>query len=301
MMLVVVMRRGGLFGTSAFAIGVLKMRHLVGMGGILLRQLFVGGVVRGMVFTMLVMFFVMFYRDVLFGDIRASQRHRGGRWLDCRGGLGLGLGSGRLMHRVAVIVMMFMVVMIMRLVVMILMTMGLMRRVIVVMIFVLMTFKIMMLRIGVMLGIVRMVMVFVGLRRLGGVDACVFDHLALDAIAIAAAPRVAVARAAAVVGAVFAFLFGFAMGAFVGFDQRLAIGHRNLVIVGMDFAEGEEAMAVAAIFNEGGLKRRFYAGDLGKVDIAAQLLALGGLEVKFFDAIAADHDNPGLFRVGGID
>jgi hypothetical protein len=31
------------------------------------------------------------------------------------------------------------------------------------------------------------------------------------------------------------------------------------------------------------------------------LLALGGLEVKFFDAIAADHDNPGLFRVGGVD
>jgi hypothetical protein len=69
----------------------------------------------------------------------------------------------------------------------------------------------------------------------------------------------------------------------------------------MDFAEGKEAVAITAIFNEGGLKRRFYAGDLGEVDVAAQLLALGGLEVKFFDAIAADHDNPGLFRVGGID
>jgi hypothetical protein len=31
------------------------------------------------------------------------------------------------------------------------------------------------------------------------------------------------------------------------------------------------------------------------------LFALGGLEIKFFDAIAADHDNPGLFRVGSID
>jgi hypothetical protein len=31
------------------------------------------------------------------------------------------------------------------------------------------------------------------------------------------------------------------------------------------------------------------------------LFALSGLEIKFFDAIAADHDNPGLFRVGGID
>ncbi|WP_244443309.1 hypothetical protein [Bradyrhizobium sp. Ai1a-2] len=28
---------------------------------------------------------------------------------------------------------------------------------------------------------------------------------------------------------------------------------------------------------------------------------MGSLEIKFFDAIAADHDDPGLFRVGGID
>ena len=34
---------------------------------------------------------------------------------------------------------------------------------------------------------------------------------------------------------------------------------------------------------------------------AAQLLALGSLEIKFFDAIAADHNDPGLFRVGGVD
>jgi hypothetical protein len=31
------------------------------------------------------------------------------------------------------------------------------------------------------------------------------------------------------------------------------------------------------------------------------LLALGGFEIKFFDAIAADHNDPGLFRVGSID
>jgi hypothetical protein len=91
------------------------------------------------------------------------------------------------------------------------------------------------------------------------------------------------------------------MGAFVGLDQRLTVGDRDLVVVGMNFAEGEEAVAVAAIFDEGRLERRFYPRDLGEVDIAAQLLALGGLEIKFFDAIAADHNDPGLFRVGGID
>ena len=106
---------------------------------------------------------------------------------------------------------------------------------------------------------------------------------------------------AAAVGAVFALFLGLAMGAFVRLDQRLAIGDRNLIIVRMDFAEGEKAVTVAAIFDEGGLQRRLYARDLGEVDVAAQLFALGGLEIKFFDAIAADHYDPGLFRVGGID
>ena len=118
---------------------------------------------------------------------------------------------------------------------------------------------------------------------------------------MAAAARIAVARTPAPAGAVLALLFGLAVGAFVGLDQGLPIGDRDLVVVGMDFAEGEEAVTVAAVFDEGRLQRRFYARDLGEVDIAAQLLALGGLEIKFFDAIAADHDNPGLFRVGSID
>ena len=91
------------------------------------------------------------------------------------------------------------------------------------------------------------------------------------------------------------------MGAFVRLDQRLAIGDRNLIVIGVDFAEGQEAVAVAAVFDEGCLQRRLYASDLGEIDVAAQLLALGGLEIKFFDAIAADHNDPGLFRVGGID
>src|SRR5216683_1387144 len=105
----------------------------------------------------------------------------------------------------------------------------------------------------------------------------------------------------AAVGAVFALLLGLAMGAFVGFDQRLAIGDRDLIIVRMDFAEGEKAVAVAAVLDEGRLQRRLYPRDLGEIDVAAQLFALGGLEIKLFDAIAADHDNPGLFRVGSID
>ena len=137
-----------------------------------------------------------------------------------------------------------------------------------------------------------------GLRRLKRFGV---DDLALYALAIAAAARVAMPRAAVAAGAVFGFLFGLAMGALVGFDQRLTVGDRDLVVVGVNFAERQKTVAVAAVFDEGGLQRRLYPRDLGEIDISTQLFALGGLEIKFFDAIAADHDDPGLFRVGGID
>ncbi|WP_283807785.1 hypothetical protein [Bradyrhizobium sp. CCH5-F6] len=122
-----------------------------------------------------------------------------------------------------------------------------------------------------------------------GVEA--FDDVAAHALAMTAAASIAVAGTAAAVGAVLALFLSLAMGLFLGFDQRLPIGDRDLIIVGMDFAEGEEAVA----------ERGFDPCDLGEVDVPPQLLALRGLEIKLFDAIAADHDDPGLFRVGGID
>src|SRR3954453_16159797 len=97
---------------------------------------------------------------------------------------------------------------------------------------------------------------FIGLGGLSGIDRGVFDDFALDPLALAAAARIAVARTAAVTvgGAVLALFLGLAMGALVGLDQRLTVGDRDLVIVGMDFAEGEEAVAIAAIFDEGCLQ-----------------------------------------------
>ena len=164
-----------------------------------------------------------------------------------------------------------------------------------------------MLRVGVqVLALVRRALDVQGvaLDRLGrwiGAGLEALDDVAADAFALTAAAGIAVARAAAAVGAVLALFLGLAMGLFLGLDQCLPVGDRDLVVVGMDFAEGEEAVAVAAIFDEGGLERGFDPGDLGEVDIPAQLLALRGLEIKLFDAIAADHDDPGLLRVGGID
>ncbi|WP_313754707.1 hypothetical protein [Bradyrhizobium sp. WYCCWR 12699] len=159
-----------------------------------------------------------------------------------------------------------------------------------------------------MLAVVQGALGMLRLRRAldrlgGGISAGVeaFDDVAAHALAMTTAAGIAVARAAASVGAVLALLFGLTMGLFLGLDQRLPVGDRDLIVVGMDFTEGEETVAVAAIFDEGGLERGFDPCDLGEVDIPAQLLALRGLEIKLFDAIAADHDDPGLFRVGGID
>jgi hypothetical protein len=168
---------------------------------------------------------------------------------------------------------------------------------------------IMVFRIGVMMFIAMglnvtffpLLVSLMGLWRLRRIDACALQDLALDAVAMAATSGVAVAGAAAMAGAVFALFFGLAMGAFIRLDQRLTVGDRDLIIVGMDFAEGEEAVAVAAILDERRLQRRFYPRDFGEIDIAAQLFALGGLEIKLFDAIATDHNDPGLFRVGSID
>ncbi|WP_305764991.1 hypothetical protein [Bradyrhizobium sp. LCT2] len=151
------------------------------------------------------------------------------------------------------------------------------------------------------LGVLSQNLALDRLRRGIGAGVEAFDDVAADAFAVTAAAGVAVTRAAAAVRAVLALFLGFAMGLLLGLDQRLPVGNRDLVVVGMDFAEGEEAVAVAAIFDEGGLERGFDPGDLGEVDIPAQLLALRRLEIKLFDAIAADHDDPGLLRVGGID
>src|SRR5206468_7675664 len=132
------------------------------------------------------------------------------------------------------------------------------------------------------LRLVAFVLVFMVVHLKGGCGT--FHDLALHAISAAAAARTAVAAAAAV-GAVFAFFLGFAMRALFGLDQGLTVSDRDLIIVRVNFAESEKAVAVAAIFDEGSLQRWLYSRDLGEVDVAAQLLALRGLEIKFLDAV----------------
>ena len=65
----------------------------------------------------------------------------------------------------------------------------------------------------------------------------------------------------------------------------------------MDFAEGQETVAVSAVFDEGGLKGGFDPRDLRQIDIASQLLPVSGFEVEFFDLLTTYHHDPGFFRV----
>ena len=60
------------------------------------------------------------------------------------------------------------------------------------------------------------------------------------------------------------------LGLFV--EQGLTVGDRDLIVVGVNFSKGEEAVAVAAVIHEGRLKRRLNARHLGEIDIAPELL-----------------------------
>ena len=97
--------------------------------------------------------------------------------------------------------------------------------------------------------------------------------------------------------------FGLGLGLRFGFflQQRLPVGDRDLVVVGMDFAEGQEAVTIAAVVDEGRLQRRLDPRDLGEIDIAAEQLACGGFVVELLYPAVAQHHDPSLLRVRGID
>src|SRR5690606_12447634 len=48
--------------------------------------------------------------------------------------------------------------------------------------------------------------------------------------------------------------FGLRLGGGLLLLEGFPIGHRDLVVVGMDLAEGEKAVAIAAVLDEGGLE-----------------------------------------------
>ena len=100
-------------------------------------------------------------------------------------------------------------------------------------------------------------------------------------------------------GTMFIFL-GLPMSAAFLLEQCDAVGDRDLVIIGMDFGKGQKTMAIAAVIDESGLKRRLHAGHLGEVNITSQRHFVGGLEIEFLDFVTAKHHHPSFLRVGGV-
>src|SRR5258708_32310406 len=96
------------------------------------------------------------------------------------------------------------------------------------------------------------------------------------------APR----RAAPHAGAAIGFGFRVAVGALLLVDQRLPVGDGNLVVIRVDFAERQKAMAVAAIVYEGRLERRLDPRPFGKGDGASPLGAACRFEIEFLNAVA---------------
>ena len=84
-------------------------------------------------------------------------------------------------------------------------------------------------------------------------------------------------------------------------DQALPVGDRDLVVVGMDLAERQETVAIAAVFDERGLETGFYPDDLGEVDVAFELSLARRLDVEIFQPVTVQHHHAGFFRVRGID
>ena len=84
-------------------------------------------------------------------------------------------------------------------------------------------------------------------------------------------------------------------------DQPLPVGDGDLIVVRMDFAEGKEAVPVAAVFDEGGLEAGLYPNHLGEVDVALELALGRCLDIEILQPATVQHHDAGLFRVRGID
>src|SRR5690606_12320561 len=93
------------------------------------------------------------------------------------------------------------------------------------------------------------------------------------------------------------------LGGSLGFrgEERLPVGDRDLVVIGVNFGEGEETVAVSAIFHERGLQGGLHPGDPGEIDVSLELLLGLRFEIEFFDSVTADYDYSCFLRVRGVD
>src|SRR5690606_22159805 len=84
-------------------------------------------------------------------------------------------------------------------------------------------------------------------------------------------------------------------------EARLRRVDAGAEVVARDLLEREEAVALAAVLDEGGLQRRLEPGDAALVDVGLLLFLRGLLDVDVVQRLAVDDRDPQFFRLGRVD
>ncbi|KCZ96385.1 ribonuclease E [Hyphomonas hirschiana VP5] len=84
-------------------------------------------------------------------------------------------------------------------------------------------------------------------------------------------------------------------------QQQFAVSGGQLVIIGVNLAEGEKTVAVATILDKSRLERRLHTGHFGEIDVSAELFVAGCLKVEIVNLAVVDDGHPRFFGVGSVD
>src|SRR5580704_12957120 len=83
--------------------------------------------------------------------------------------------------------------------------------------------------------------------------------------------------------------------------ERNAVGDGDLVIVRVNFREGQKALPVATELDKRRLKGGFDPRHFGEIDVAFKWPLRGGLEIEFFYFLTLKNNDPGLLGVTCVD
>jgi hypothetical protein len=256
---------GGFHPRNSFGgVAAYGFRREIGPGFIVRRFL----MMRLRMMLIVVMFIMML---IVGGQFRGDRRRNEGE------------GNGPVLMIIVMIMVVIMVVIVVR----VIMVMMLVMSMVVIMMVVMMI---------IMMLVFMMIFVVIVMRAFGE-DA--FTRLAFAGLAFAGLRGGSLgfaARAAARLTFFFFPLVTFLLG-----DQPFTVGDGDLIVVGVNFAEGEEPMAVPTVIDEGGLQRRFDADDFGEVDVAFDLFLCRCLYIKFLKARSIQNHHPSFLGVCGID
>ena len=99
----------------------------------------------------------------------------------------------------------------------------------------------------------------------------------------------------------------FTGGAGLGFERLLFVNQgfpvidRDLIVVGMDFAEGQEAVPVAAEIDECRLQRRLYPRYFREIDVAFDLFFECCLDVVFVETGTGCNNDANFFSMCAVN